>query len=415
MGKQNDNDQEAKGFDALEDRLTAKFEQEAEEVSEAQRQLEAEADEARDQLIESTLGIEEPEEEEDEEAVENTADTEDQEDDEAEEESQEEEPSDDESLVTLKGPWGEERLDPRDPEQLKKIVEYGQKGRNYDELLAKDDERVRRRAQEVAERQQFDLYLRLGLVRVNGEGKSEWTDKGLSFLAEQNGAQPAARDNAQAAGSSDADDQEVDSLLEKVLTADDPNEAKEALRSGMQKLASRVGREAAEAAVDARWKQLDEQRAQERAQREQQQSRERITQLVQTQFQGAIDQHEVFKGDADLVAFAKQRVRRRFQEMAQAEANGDTTLPSDPQARIDLALQEVGAVVSWAEGKEARGVTRFREGAKKRKSKGPPATGGGTAAPVKKTGKSKAKAARDKREGLLGDSFQRRVLERLRG
>lgn len=297
----------------------------------------------------------------------------------------------DEQLVRIVGPWGEEVLDPRKPDDRARLVEYGQKGRNYQELLAKDDQRVKRSAQEML----FDNYRAMGLIGVNPDGTTFWTPKGLRVMNDQEPAtgSPAAAQKPVTAADTAG---EVDSLVAQMFETDDPAVAKNAFLKAVDALAEKRGQAIAEKAVEKLWQEKARELDAKEATRRQGEANVSLIAKLNTKLGEELKKHSL-ASDPYLTASATELVRIR---MAAFEKNG---VPSE--TAFEQALPEVAHYARSIRG--AQGV-KDTAGAAQVQRSAPPATGGGSAPPPA-AGKHKF----SKRDPF-GDEFQERVLNRVR-
>lgn len=301
--------------------------------------------------------------------------------------------ADESHLVTIKGPWGEEKLDPRKPEDKARLVEYGQKGRNYNELLAKDDQRVAKRAQE----QLFDNYRSLGLIGVNPDGTTFWTPKGLRVMQDGGPEQPAAP--APKADATAIPDVEVDRLVDRVMSSDDPAEAKKALNQAIALAGRKYGEEAAKTVVDAFKAEQAKERAAAEDQRRQAEANGSLVATVQKRFESEVGKHPIFATNPRLKASVKELVRQRT---AALESSGVPGMEA-----FEQGLLEVDLYVKDIEGLKSQGVKETAAAAQAQRA-APPATGGGSA-PASGSGKPVVN-----RRDPFGDEFQERVVNRMR-
>lgn len=301
-------------------------------------------------------------------------------------------PAADEFLVTIKGPWGEEKLDPRKPEDKARLVEYGQKGRNYNELVAKDDQRVAKRAQE----QLFDNYRSLGLIGVNPDGTTFWTPKGLRVM--NDGGPDTTTAPTPKADATAIPDVEVDRLVDRVMSSDDPAEAKRALNQAIAIAGRKYGEEAAKTVVEAFKVEQAKERTAESEQRRQAEANGSLVATVQRRFDSEVGKHAILSNPR-LKAAARELVRQRT---AALESSGVPGMEA-----FEQGLLEVGLYVKDIEGLKAQGVQETAAAAQAQRA-APPATGGGSAPPA-----TSGKPIINRRDPF-GDEFQERVVGRLR-
>lgn len=299
----------------------------------------------------------------------------------------------DEPLVRIKGPWGEEILDPRKEQDRARLVEYGQKGRNYQELLAKDDQRVAKRAQEAL----FDNYRDMGLIGVNPDGTTFWTPKGLRLFKDETEAPPSTA----ASHEKKPDDaaSEVDSLVEKMFVTDDAVEAKQAFLKAVDVLADKRGEAVAKREVERLWREkAGELDAQERK-RQEAEANGSLAAKVQGRFKEELAKHPLIAGNPRLSAAARELVRQRTAALEQSGVAGWDA--------FEQGLLELGLYAQDVESLKHQGVKETAAAAAAQRA-APPATGGGSAPPP-----APGKPTFNRRDPF-GDEFQSRVVNKLR-
>lgn len=297
----------------------------------------------------------------------------------------------DEFLVEIKGPWGVEKLDPRKPEDRARLIEYGQKGRNYQELIAKDDQRIKRTANELL----FDNYRAMGLIGVNPDGTTFWTPKGLKLMQEQdaNGAEaPAPR-----SGQPEMTDDEVDRLADTIFTAEDRTEAKQALVKALA-IADKRGSEAARREFEKLWSEKAKELDARETQRRQEAESGSLLNRLNARLTDELKKHSLT--DRYLKDSATELVRR---EMSRLERAG---VPSEKA--FEEAIVEIANYARALQGLKSKGVQENVAAAAAQKA-APPATGSGAAPPPKP-----AQRPAVNRRDPFGDEFQERVVTKLR-
>lgn len=256
--------------------------------------------------------------------------------------------------IVLKGPWGERKLDPQKAEDRAALIEFGQKGANYERLVNDMDTRAAKRADELANQRVFETYLSAGLIEVDASGQTKYTEKGQRTLFPQPGT------GAPAAAQSD----EVDSLIRAAVRSEDPEAAEASLKALVTKM--RFDPDAVQKQVDSLLQQREAAAAQQRAAQE-------TTARVRAQFEAAVAKFPVIAEIPGGVDHARGLVQAKLREFAELQQRNDPTVPRG-EAAFEAALAEVAQLGKTYQGLRAPAPQAPRRAA-------PPATGGGSAAP----------------------------------
>ena len=268
--------------------------------------------------------------------------------------------SGEDGTIVLKGPWGERKLDPSKAEDRAALIEFGQKGANYERLVAEMDTRATKRAEQIAEQRLFEQYLAAGLIEVDATGATRYTPKGLATFAPQPSTQATA-----------PTPDEIDSLIREAVSSDDPERAVAALRTAFQK--SRFDPTLVKGLVDSQFQEREAAAAAQRAQAE-------VQQRVRARFDSELEKHPIVKAIPGGADYARQLVRTRLEEIAGRQQAGDPTAPQG-DAAFEVALAEVSRLATQYNGIETAAVQKYAKQAATPVRAAPPATGGGSAAP----------------------------------
>lgn len=268
--------------------------------------------------------------------------------------------------IVLRGPWGERKLDPTKEADRATLVEFGQKGANYELLMSQYDEKVAARANEVAEQKLFEAYFKAGLVEVGADGQTKYTAKGLQALLNQ--GQPGTGQSA------DAQSDELDRLVTEAIESRDPAKAKEALKAALSKVRGTdpdAVRQQVETLLAARDTAATAQRRQEDTRT-----------AARVKFNAALEQHPVLKEYPGAITETREKLHEKLVEFDRRRAARDPAVPTDNDAAFDLALTEVvGGIARRCDDHKKSVVQAYAVQAGKPARQAPPATGGGSAAP----------------------------------
>lgn len=268
--------------------------------------------------------------------------------------------SGEDGTIVLKGPWGERKLDPQKAEDRAALIEFGQKGANYERLVADMDNRATKRAEQLAEQRLFEQYLAAGLIEVDATGATRYTAKGLATFAPQSSTQAPA-----------PTPDEIDSLIREAVSSDDQEKAVAALRTAFQK--SRLDPTLVKRLVDSQFQEREQAAAAARAQAE-------VQQRVRARFDSELEKHPIVKAIPGGPDYARQLVLTRLEEIAGRQRAGDPTAPQG-DAAFEVALAEVSRLATQYQGIETAAVQKYAKQAATPVRAAPPATGGGSAAP----------------------------------